>query len=98
MSLDDFYLTSSGLAATETTLFTYDKELLRDLQVVGAIMEPIRVMTANRLAQNGSQWMDIFKQFNRYTVYTLLNCKFHLLRIPCSSTHVKIVFTVYITN
>ena len=68
MSLDDFYLTSSGLAATETTLFTYDKELLRDLQVVGAIMEPIRVMTANRLAQNGSQWMDIFKQFNRYTI------------------------------
>ena len=65
MSLDDFYLVSSGLAATETTLFTYDKELLRDLQVVGAVMEPIRVMAANRLAENGSQWMNVFKEFNR---------------------------------
>ena len=52
-------------AATETTLFTYDKELLRDLQVVGAVMEPIRVMAANRLAENGSQWMNVFKEFNR---------------------------------
>ena len=30
------------------------------------VFEGARVMTANRLAKDGEQWMDIFKQFNRY--------------------------------
>ena len=73
MSLDDFYLASSGLAATETTLFVYDKEQLRNLQVVGSVMVPIRAMAANRLAETGTQWVEIFKEYNRY-VHTLSNC------------------------
>ena len=42
MSLDDFYLVSSGLAAMETTLFVYDKELYRDSKTNNIIYEPIR--------------------------------------------------------
>ena len=33
LSLDDFLLSSSGLATTETTLFIYDKELFRVAQL-----------------------------------------------------------------
>jgi hypothetical protein len=65
-SLDDFYLMSSGLATTETTLFVYDKELYRNLQVEGVVYEPIRVVVANRLASNGQQWTRIFQDYNRF--------------------------------
>ena len=65
MSLDDFYLTSSGLAATETTLFIYDKEVVRDLTSEGVVMEPARVMAANRLAKSGLDWADTFRKHNR---------------------------------
>ena len=42
VSLDDFYLTSSGLAATETTLFVYDNEgiLTEDEVTVSKIVGP----------------------------------------------------------
>ena len=66
MSLDDFYLISSGLAATETTLFVYDKELFRNLTSEGIVYEPVRVMASNRLAKNGSEWTNTFKEYNRY--------------------------------
>ena len=68
LSLDDFLLSSSGLATTETTLFIYDKELFRDADYSkDVVFEGARVMTANRLAKDGKQWMDIFKQFNSGT-------------------------------
>ena len=66
-SLDDFYLTSSGLAATETTLFVYDQELFRNLTVKESVYEPIRVMVSNRLAKNGSDWTNIFREHNSGT-------------------------------
>ena len=64
-SLDDFYLTSAGLATTETTLFVYNKELLRNLTPQNVVYEPVRVAVANRLAQFGSQWATIFEKHNR---------------------------------
>jgi hypothetical protein len=47
-SLDDFLLTSAGLATTETSLFIYEKELLNEDYSIGMVMEPVRVMVANR--------------------------------------------------
>ena len=66
-SLDDFYLTSAGLATTETTLFVYNKELYRNLSSDFAVYEPIRVMVANRLAQFASQWGKMFEKYNSGT-------------------------------
>ena len=65
LSLDDFYLVSSGLAATETSLFVYNKELFRNMTAFGSVYEPLRVMVANRLARNGSDWAALFEKFNR---------------------------------
>jgi hypothetical protein len=42
MSLDDFYLVSSGLAAMETSLFVYDKQLLKEAKTTDIVYEPIR--------------------------------------------------------
>ena len=67
LSLDDFYLLSSGLATTETTLFVYNTELFRDAPTTDIVYEPFRVMTANRLATNGSQWQSIFRKYNSGT-------------------------------
>ena len=65
--MDDFYLTSAGLATTETTLFVYNKELYRNLSSDFAVYEPIRVMVANRLAQFASQWGKMFEKYNSGT-------------------------------
>ena len=65
LSLDDYYLISSGLASTETSLFIYDQELFRNLTPFDAVYEPIRVMVSNRLAKNGSEWANIFSKHNR---------------------------------
>ena len=65
LSLDDYYLISSGLASTETSLFIYDQELFRNLTPFDAVYEPIRVMVSNRLAKNGSEWAIIFRKHNR---------------------------------
>ena len=71
-SEDDFYLTSAGLAATETSLFIYDKNLWKNLSPEGVVYEPIRVMVANRLSEHGSQWAKTFEKHNRFVVYLLL--------------------------
>ena len=65
VSLDDFHLTSAGLAATETSLFLFDKALYDEIDVGTSVFEPIRVMAANRLAENGRQSSETFRQFNR---------------------------------
>ena len=60
-SLDDFYTLSSGLATLETTLFVYNTTLFDLVTPVGTMWEPVRVMTANRLATNGREWTEIFR-------------------------------------
>ena len=60
-SLDDFYSLSSGLASLETTLFVYNTSLFDLVTPVGTMWEPVRVMTANRLATSGQEWTEIFR-------------------------------------
>ena len=60
-SLDDFYTLSSGLATLETTLFVYNTTLFDLVTPVGTMWEPVRVMTANRLATSGREWTEIFR-------------------------------------
>ena len=78
-SEDDFYLTSAGLAATETSLFIYDKNLWKNLSPEGVVYEPIRVMVANRLSEHGSQWAKTFEKHNRFVclfVFVICFCLF----------------------
>ena len=57
------------MATTETSLNVYDKNLFENLTSFGhlIVFEPIRVMTANRLAEFGSQWSEMFEKFNSGT-------------------------------
>jgi len=65
MSMDDFYLGSSGLAAMETTLYVYNKELFRNATPKNIVFEGARVMVAMRLAANTQNWTDLFSKYNR---------------------------------
>ena len=66
-SLDDFYVISSGLVTTESTLFVYDKSLYERNKPEGSVWEPVRAMTANRLARTGADWGGIFGRQNSGT-------------------------------
>ncbi|GAB6033388.1 Putative phospholipase B-like 2 [Chamberlinius hualienensis] len=65
-SIDDYYLISSGLTTLETTLEIYNDSLLQFIQP-DSVMEAFRVMSANRLAENGENWTNIFIKFNSGT-------------------------------
>ena len=67
-SLDDFLLTSAGLAAIETTMMINKKELFNNFSIE-VIFEPVRAMVASRLSENGSQWARIFEKFNWYVFF-----------------------------
>ncbi|RZF39366.1 hypothetical protein LSTR_LSTR000887 [Laodelphax striatellus] len=67
LSIDDFYLVSSGLAVTETTNSVHNKALFKGIGPEGIVWEGIRSMIANRLATDGETWHKIFSQFNSGT-------------------------------
>ncbi|XP_028400611.1 putative phospholipase B-like 2 [Dendronephthya gigantea] len=63
---DDFYVLSSGLVTQETTNDNYNKDLW---QYIGpnSVMEWARTVIANRLAQDGQQWVSLFAKHNSGT-------------------------------
>ncbi|XP_022188916.2 putative phospholipase B-like 2 [Nilaparvata lugens] len=68
-SVDDFYLTSSGLAVTETTNTVHNKALFKEITSdIGKIVwQGLRAMIANRLATDGETWHEVFSRFNSGT-------------------------------
>ncbi|XP_038207015.1 putative phospholipase B-like 2 [Zerene cesonia] len=66
-STDDWYITSAGLVAAETTIGNSNRTLFSLVQPIGQVMEFVRAMVANRLAQSGSDWVKIFRQHNSGT-------------------------------
>ncbi|RVE52351.1 hypothetical protein evm_002989 [Chilo suppressalis] len=66
-STDDFYVISSGLVAAETTIGNSNRTLYKYVKPLGQIMEFARAMVANRLAHDGSQWVQIFRKHNSGT-------------------------------
>ncbi|XP_072352395.1 putative phospholipase B-like 2 isoform X1 [Scyliorhinus torazame] len=64
---DDFYIMSSRLVALETTIGNNNAHLWKFVQPIGAVMEWIRNLVANRLAESGAEWAGIFKNFNSGT-------------------------------
>uniref|UniRef100_A0A8C1TTU8 Phospholipase B-like n=1 Tax=Cyprinus carpio TaxID=7962 RepID=A0A8C1TTU8_CYPCA len=64
---DDFYLLSTGLVTLETTIGNSNAELWRFVRPRGSVMEWLRNIVANRLAQSGQAWTDIFSKYNSGT-------------------------------
>ena len=62
-SIDDFYVINSGLAVMETTNTIYNGELWKFVDG-RAIMEFARVMIANRLAESGQSWVELYSRYN----------------------------------
>ncbi|KAA0184596.1 LAMA protein 2 [Fasciolopsis buskii] len=68
-SIDDFYITSTKLVVTETTIGNDNKDLwvfVRD-GAESSVLYFYRVMAANRLAQTGREWALYFRQENSGT-------------------------------
>ncbi|TGZ68046.1 hypothetical protein CRM22_004468 [Opisthorchis felineus] len=68
-SIDDFYVISSKLVTIETTIGNSNNNLwaiVRD-GAGSSVLEPFRVMAANRLANNGNEWVSYFRQRNSGT-------------------------------
>eukprot|EP00698_Gefionella_okellyi_P022872 TRINITY_DN7660_c0_g1_i1.p1 TRINITY_DN7660_c0_g1~~TRINITY_DN7660_c0_g1_i1.p1 ORF type:complete len:530 (+),score=102.91 TRINITY_DN7660_c0_g1_i1:49-1638(+) len=66
VSDDDFYTTSAGLAVTETTNDFYN-DTLYELIKPQSVLFWIRTILANRMANNGQQWMQVFERYNSGT-------------------------------
>ncbi|MBN3300033.1 PLBL2 phospholipase, partial [Amia calva] len=64
---DDFYILGSGLVTLETTIGNNNPALWKFVTPEGTVMEWLRNIVANRLAQNGKQWAAVFRKFNSGT-------------------------------
>jgi len=66
-SMDDFTLTSAGLAVIETTIGNSNPDLWSNVKPSGSVLEGIRSMVANRMSSTGEQWTKIFRRKNSGT-------------------------------
>merc|ERR1712241_953732 len=65
---DDFHIINpSRLTTLETTTGNYNNSLWKYVTSNDTMLEGVRVMIANRLANNGSQWANLFKDYNSGT-------------------------------
>ncbi|KAK2850385.1 hypothetical protein Q7C36_009168 [Tachysurus vachellii] len=64
---DDFYILSTGLVTLETTIGNSNSDLWKFVKPQGSVMEWLRNIVANRLAQSGKEWADIFSHYNSGT-------------------------------
>lgn len=67
-SIDDFYLLSTGLVVTETSIQNSNPDLYKFVdEPEKVVLEFMRVMIANRLAQSAKEWTEIFASYNSGT-------------------------------
>ncbi|XP_077996109.1 putative phospholipase B-like 2 [Glandiceps talaboti] len=66
-SADDFYVIESGLVSLETTIGNSNPALWKYVKAEGQVLEWLRNIVANRLADNGMTWANIFKKYNSGT-------------------------------
>ncbi|CAI9744262.1 Hypothetical predicted protein [Octopus vulgaris] len=68
LSMDDYYVISSGMVVMETTIENNNVEIAAKNTVPrGCVLEGLRVMAANRLAANIHQWANEFSSYNSGT-------------------------------
>ncbi len=77
---DDFYVLSSGLVVQETTI-GFDNPELEQYIVPAVVFEWLRNVLANRLANDGPTWVQVFSQFNSgsYNNQNMVSTIFFLL-------------------
>ena len=68
-STDDFYMLNSKISILETTLEILDRDLYMKASVSadGHVPNYIRISVANRIANTGKHWTELFKQNNSGT-------------------------------
>jgi len=66
-SMDDFYIASSGLFVTETTIENYNRDLWAKLKPTNTLFAGLRAMISNRLATDGNSWTTYFSRYNSGT-------------------------------
>ncbi|KAA0716181.1 putative phospholipase B-like 2 [Triplophysa tibetana] len=64
---DDFYILSSGLVTMETTIGNSNDDRWKLVKPQDAVMEWLRNIVANRLAESGPAWAKIFSMYNSGT-------------------------------
>lgn len=64
---DDFYITSTNLNVIETTNDILNMSLYKDYVTPNKVPYWIRILVANRMATNGSEWTSIFSEYNSGT-------------------------------
>ncbi|XP_064612356.1 putative phospholipase B-like 2 [Liolophura sinensis] len=64
---DDFYILSSGLVTMETTIGNGNPDLWKKVKPTGQILEGIRTIYANRMAETGLGWSSLFQMHNSGT-------------------------------
>ncbi|XP_036382815.1 putative phospholipase B-like 2 [Megalops cyprinoides] len=64
---DDFYILSSGLVTLETTIGNSNAALWKFVTPKGTVMEWLRNIVANRLAEGGKDWAAYFTKYNSGT-------------------------------
>ncbi|KAF4673853.1 phospholipase B domain containing [Perkinsus chesapeaki] len=77
VSLDDYYLMSSGLAMIQTSLTVGDPSIRQNL-TMEALLAWQRVRIANHLAKGGRRWFELLQQYNSGTYsnqYTVVDFK-----------------------
>ncbi|XP_054163965.1 putative phospholipase B-like 2 [Oppia nitens] len=67
LSNDDYYILSSGLVVQETTNENFNMSLLVNIRANNSILEFARNVVANRLANSGKEWTDLFAPYNSGT-------------------------------
>ncbi|RWS24796.1 putative phospholipase B-like 2 [Leptotrombidium deliense] len=64
---DDFYVLSSGLVTLETTIGNGNMSLYKYIKPDAIVLEWIRSIVANRIANSGQEWVDVFVKYNSGT-------------------------------
>jgi len=65
-SNDDFYITSKNLVIIETSNVNYNNNIYNNIKYKSLLCW-MRVMIANRLSENGNDWIDNFMMYNSGT-------------------------------
>jgi len=66
LSIDDFYITSSGLSVIETTNDIFNTSLYQ-LVTPESLLSWVRTILANRMSTDGQSWTTIFAKYNSGT-------------------------------